>query len=122
MKLINKFLLIIAVMTFAACSDLEPEFTDVIPESEYFANEDFDKALAYYRNAITRDPRHYNAWCVQATTHIPQSPCFACFFCPMAYWLRQCEADKDRSSCMCQRFCQCCFQLRISIQRLTIPS
>jgi anaphase-promoting complex subunit 3 len=31
---------------------------------EYFANEDFDKSLACFRNAIRIDSRHYNAWCV----------------------------------------------------------
>ena len=30
---------------------------------EYFANEDFDKGLQCYRNAIRVDARHYNAWC-----------------------------------------------------------
>lgn len=29
---------------------------------EYFANEDFDKGITCYRNAIRIDPRHYNAW------------------------------------------------------------
>ena len=29
---------------------------------EYFANEDFDKGVTCYRNAIRIDPRHYNAW------------------------------------------------------------
>jgi len=29
---------------------------------EYFANEDFDKGLQCYRNAIRIDARHYNAW------------------------------------------------------------
>ena len=31
---------------------------------EYFANEDFEKGIACYRNAIRIDPRHYNAWWV----------------------------------------------------------
>jgi len=39
MKNINKILLVFSVLAISACSDLEPEFTDVIPESEYFANE-----------------------------------------------------------------------------------
>jgi len=40
MKFINKiFLITLAILALNACSDLEPEFTDVIPESEYFANE-----------------------------------------------------------------------------------
>lgn len=33
------------------------------PGHEYFANEDFEKGITCYRNAIRIDPRHYNAWC-----------------------------------------------------------
>ncbi len=40
MKNTFKYLLILLVFAISACSDLEPEFTDVIPESEYFQNED----------------------------------------------------------------------------------
>ncbi len=40
MKYINKILFItLAMLAMHSCSDLEPEFGDVIPESEYFANE-----------------------------------------------------------------------------------
>jgi anaphase-promoting complex subunit 3 len=31
---------------------------------EYFANEDFEKGITCYRNAIRIDQRHYNAWWV----------------------------------------------------------
>lgn len=39
MRHINKILFLALVFTFTACSDLEPEFTDVIPEENYFQNE-----------------------------------------------------------------------------------
>ena len=29
---------------------------------EYSANDDFEKAMAFYRSAIRIDERHYNAW------------------------------------------------------------
>lgn len=29
---------------------------------EYVANDDLDKALSCFREAIVQDPRHYNAW------------------------------------------------------------
>lgn len=32
------------------------------PGHEYFANEDFEKGITCYRNALRIDPRHYNAW------------------------------------------------------------
>lgn len=50
-KLINLMLLLLA-FTVYSCSDLEPEFTDVIPEDEYFQNDDtFISALgAAYTN------------------------------------------------------------------------
>lgn len=39
---------------------------------EYFANEDFEKGITCYRNAIRIDPRHYNAWCAGA--RLPACP------------------------------------------------
>jgi len=38
---------------------------------EYFANEDFDKGITCYRNAIRIDPRHYNAWWVGPLGGVP---------------------------------------------------
>ena len=39
MKKLSKILIAFLAISLVACSDLEPEFTDVIPESEYFQNE-----------------------------------------------------------------------------------
>ena len=39
MKFYNKLLIIFLVLGMVSCSDLEPDFGDVIPEDEYFANE-----------------------------------------------------------------------------------
>lgn len=60
-----------ALRFFQRALQIDPHFTYAytLCGHEYFANEDFDKALAYYRNAITRDARHYNAWCV---SHAPR--------------------------------------------------
>lgn len=54
-----------ALRFFQRALQIDPHFTYAytLCGHEYFANEDFDKSLAYYRNAITQDPRHYNAWC-----------------------------------------------------------
>ena len=35
---------------------------------EYSANDDFEKAMAFYRSAIRIDERHYNAWCGLGTS------------------------------------------------------
>lgn len=53
-----------ALRFFQRALQIDPHFTYAytLCGHEYFANEDFDKSLAYYRNAITQDPRHYNAW------------------------------------------------------------
>lgn len=58
-----------ALRFFQRALQIDPHFTYAytLCGHEYFANEDFDKSLAYYRNAITQDPRHYNAWHVAHT-------------------------------------------------------
>jgi cytochrome c-type biogenesis protein CcmH/NrfG len=39
---------------------------------EYFANEDFEKAMACYRAALRLDSRHYNAWYGLGTVYYRQ--------------------------------------------------
>ena len=53
-----------ALVFFSRSLQLNPSFTYVHTLSgyEYMANEDFEKAVACFRNAIRADERHYNAW------------------------------------------------------------
>ena len=53
-----------ALTFFRRSIQLDPSFTysHTLSGHEYFANEDFDKAIACYRDAIRADERHYNAW------------------------------------------------------------
>ena len=54
-------------MTFS-CSDLEPEFTDVIPEEEYFQNEDaFISALGSAYTNLYSFANHGNVFSLQST-------------------------------------------------------
>ena len=53
-----------ALTFFRRSIQLNPSFTysHTLSGHEYFANEDFSKAIACYRDAIRADERHYNAW------------------------------------------------------------
>lgn len=53
-----------ALSYFKRSLQIDPSFTYTYTLSgyEYMANEDFDKAVACFRNAIRSDERHYNAW------------------------------------------------------------
>lgn len=53
-----------ALTFFRRSIQLDPSFTysHTLSGHEYFANEDFEKAIACYRDAIRADERHYNAW------------------------------------------------------------
>ncbi|KAL3936153.1 MAG: hypothetical protein SGBAC_008473 [Bacillariaceae sp.] len=53
-----------ALVFFGRSLQLNPSFTytHTLSGYEYMANEDFDKAVACFRNAIRLDERHYNAW------------------------------------------------------------
>lgn len=53
-----------ALTFFRRSIQLDPSFTysHTLSGHEYVANEDFDKAVACYRDAICVDERHYNAW------------------------------------------------------------
>ena len=53
-----------ALVFFGRSLQLDPGFTytHTLSGYEYMANEDFDKAVACFRNAIRSDDRHYNAW------------------------------------------------------------
>lgn len=53
-----------ALIFFGRSLQLDPSFTytHTLSGYEYMANEDFDKAVACFRNAIRSDERHYNAW------------------------------------------------------------
>lgn len=53
-----------ALTFFRRSIQLDSSFTysHTLSGHEYFANEDFDKAIACYRDAIRADERHYNAW------------------------------------------------------------
>jgi anaphase-promoting complex subunit 3 len=53
-----------ALVFFGRSLQLNPSFTytHTLSGYEYMANEDFDKAVACFRNAIRSDERHYNAW------------------------------------------------------------
>jgi anaphase-promoting complex subunit 3 len=53
-----------ALVFFGRSIQLDPSFTytHTLSGYEYMANEDFDKAIACFRNAVRIDERHYNAW------------------------------------------------------------
>ncbi|KAK3253653.1 Cell division cycle protein 27 [Cymbomonas tetramitiformis] len=53
-----------AVVVFGSGSRLDSNFAyaHTLCGHEYFANEDFEKGLVCFRNAIKIDERHYNAW------------------------------------------------------------
>jgi anaphase-promoting complex subunit 3 len=53
-----------ALVFFSRSLQLDPSFTytHTLSGYEYMANEDFEKAVACFRNAIRADERHYNAW------------------------------------------------------------
>ena len=53
-----------ALVFFGRSLQLDTSFTytHTLSGYEYMANEDFDKAVACFRNAIRSDERHYNAW------------------------------------------------------------
>jgi anaphase-promoting complex subunit 3 len=53
-----------ALTFFRRSIQLDPSFTysHTLSGHEYFASEDFDRAVACYRDAIRADERHYNAW------------------------------------------------------------
>jgi len=53
-----------ALVFFSRSLQLNPSFTysHTLSGYEYMANEDFEKAVACFRNAIRSDDRHYNAW------------------------------------------------------------
>ncbi len=53
-----------AVKCFARATQLDPKFAYAftLQGHEHVANEEFDKAMAAYRNAISADNRHYNGW------------------------------------------------------------
>jgi tetratricopeptide (TPR) repeat protein len=54
-----------ALRYFQRALQLDPTlpYAYTLAGHEYFANEDFEKGVTCYRNAIRIDPRHYNAWC-----------------------------------------------------------
>jgi len=53
-----------AVKCFTRATQLDPKFAYAftLQGHEHVANEEFDKAMAAYRNAISADNRHYNGW------------------------------------------------------------
>ncbi|KAH9880991.1 hypothetical protein J1614_001484 [Plenodomus biglobosus] len=53
-----------AVKCFTRATQLDPKFAYAftLQGHEHAANEEFDKAMAAYRNAISADSRHYNGW------------------------------------------------------------
>ncbi|KAF1941868.1 TPR-like protein [Clathrospora elynae] len=53
-----------AVKCFSRATQLDPKFAYAftLQGHEHVANEEFDKAMAAYRNAISADNRHYNGW------------------------------------------------------------
>lgn len=58
-----------ALRFFQRALQVDPTFTYAytLAGHEYAANEDFEKGLSCYQNAIRLDPRHYNAWCAART-------------------------------------------------------
>ena len=53
-----------AVKCFVRATQLDPKFAYAftLQGHEHVANEEFDKAMQAYRNAISADNRHYNGW------------------------------------------------------------
>ena len=53
-----------ALTFFQRSQQIDPDFTytHTLSGYEYMANEDFDKALACFRQALRTNDRHYNAW------------------------------------------------------------
>jgi anaphase-promoting complex subunit 3 len=53
-----------ALVFFGRSLQLDPNFTytHTLSGYEYMANEDFDKAISCFRQAMKTDERHYNAW------------------------------------------------------------
>lgn len=53
-----------AVKCFARATQLDPKFAYAftLQGHEHVANEEFDRAMQAYRNAISADNRHYNGW------------------------------------------------------------
>lgn len=53
-----------ALKCFMRATQLDPKFAYAftLQGHEYVANEEYDKALDAYRNGISADNRHYNAW------------------------------------------------------------
>ncbi|KAH6643815.1 hypothetical protein C7974DRAFT_7053 [Boeremia exigua] len=53
-----------AVKCFVRATQLDPKFAYAftLQGHEHMANEEFDKAMQAYRNAISADNRHYNGW------------------------------------------------------------
>lgn len=53
-----------ALVFFGRSLQLDPNFTytHTLSGYEYMANEDFDKAISCFRQAMKTDQRHYNAW------------------------------------------------------------
>ena len=53
-----------AVRCFSRATQLDPSFAYAytLQGHEHVVNEEFDKAIAAYRNAIRADNRHYNGW------------------------------------------------------------
>jgi anaphase-promoting complex subunit 3 len=53
-----------AVKCFSRATQLDPKFAYAftLQGHEHVANEEFDKAMAAYRHAISADNRHYNGW------------------------------------------------------------
>jgi len=69
MKNINKFLIIFSIFILGSCSDLEPEFTDVIPETNYFENEDaFISALGSAYTNLYGFMNHGNVFSMDVTS------------------------------------------------------
>lgn len=63
-----------ALKFFRRSLQLDPSFTysHTLSGHEYVSNEDFDKAVACFRNAIRFDERHYNAWYGLGTIYFRQ--------------------------------------------------
>jgi anaphase-promoting complex subunit 3 len=53
-----------AIKCFSRATQLDPKFAYAftLQGHEHVANEEYDKAMAAYRNAIGADNRHYNGW------------------------------------------------------------
>lgn len=69
MKKFNHLLICLLAFTVFSCSDLEPEFTDVIPEEEYFQNEDaFISALGSAYTNLYSFANHGNIFSLDVTS------------------------------------------------------